>query len=393
MNRKEKEMGCQKIIRVDQQLFQVAIQKPDEPSAEPKCFTFDAVYDDDSTQREVYDEVAFPLVQSVMSGYNGTIFAYGQTGCGKTFSMEGLRNPPEMRGIIPNAFDHVFDSINENTVPDRRYLVTAAYIEIYNEDVRDLLGPDPKAKLDVKESKDKGFMVAGLTYVGVSSAEQIHDLMIKGNGNRTVGETAMNATSSRSHSIFMLTIETSEPDGAGDQRIHQGKLNLVDLAGSERQSKTRAEGQRLKEANNINLSLSALGQVIEKLVKQDKHIPYRNSKLTKLLADSLGGNTKTVMLTAISPAEYNFDETLSSLRYANRAKNIKNKPRVNEDPKDAMLRQYQDEINKLKELLAQQNIDYSSLSSVAGLFESRFRKLSIAVVRRLTTCAARSSTK
>lgn len=162
----------------------------------------------------------------------------------------------------------------------------------------------------------------------------------------------MNATSSRSHSIFTLFIEMSEKDENGEEKFKAGKLNLVDLAGSERQSKTEATGDRLKEAQKINLSLSALGNVISALVDgKSKHIPYRDSKLTRLLQDSLGGNTKTVMIAALSPADYNYDETLSTLRYASRAKQIQNKPKINEDPKDALLREYADEIKKLREVL------------------------------------------
>lgn len=177
--------------------------------------------------------------------------------------------------------------------------------------------------------------------------------MNAGMRHRKVGQTAMNDQSSRSHSIFTIYIETSViKDGA--QKIKAGKLNLVDLAGSERQSKTHAEGQRLKEAQKINLSLSALGNVISALVDgKSKHIPYRDSKLTRLLQDSLGGNTKTVMIAAVSPADYNYDETLSTLRYASRAKSIKNKPKINEDPKDALLREYENEIKQLKAALAE----------------------------------------
>jgi hypothetical protein len=179
--------------------------------------------------------------------------------------------------------------------------------------------------------------------------------MDKGNKNRAVGSTLMNADSSRSHSIFTINVEMCEKDEADDGEEHYrlGKLNLVDLAGSERQSKTGASGDRLKEATKINLSLSALGNVISALVDgKSKHIPYRDSKLTRLLQDSLGGNTKTLMIAAISPAADNYDETLSTLRYANRAKNIKNKPKINEDPKDAMLRELQEEIKLLRDQLA-----------------------------------------
>ena len=175
--------------------------------------------------------------------------------------------------------------------------------------------------------------------------------MEHGTNNRKTGETAMNKDSSRSHSIFTIYVETAEIV-QGEQSIKAGKLNLVDLAGSERQSKTQAKGDRLKEATKINLSLSALGNVISALVEgNNKHIPYRDSKLTRLLQDSLGGNTKTVMIAAISPADYNFDETVTTLRYASRAKNIKNKPRVNMDPQDALLKQYEEEIQKLKAII------------------------------------------
>ena len=176
--------------------------------------------------------------------------------------------------------------------------------------------------------------------------------MDAGTANRKTGETAMNKDSSRSHSIFTIYVETAETNAAGEQSIKAGKLNLVDLAGSERQSKTHATGARLKEATKINLSLSALGNVIKALVEgKSTHVPYRDSKLTRLLQDSLGGNTRTVMIAAISPADYNYDETLTTLRYASRAKNIKNQPRVNMDPKDALLKQYEEEIQKLRQII------------------------------------------
>ena len=198
------------------------------------------------------------------------------------------------------------------------------------------MGTDPKQRLDLKEDKEGHVSVRGLTQTVVKDAFTIHELMREGNKNRTTGSTLMNADSSRSHSIFMVSVDTSETADAqtGRQRIRAGKLNLVDLAGSERQSKTGAVGTRLKEATKINLSLSALGNVISALVAgAGKHVPYRDSKLTRLLQDSLGGNTRTIMIAAVSPADYNYEETLSTLRYANRAKNITNKPKINEDPK------------------------------------------------------------
>lgn len=281
------------------------------------------------------------------SGYNGTVFAYGQTGCGKSFTMVGIE---EQLGIIPRAFDHIFDYIAVTN--DSKFLVHSSYLEIYNEEVRDLLGKDVKKKLELKEHPEKGVYVSGLSLHKVHNRQELEKVMAMGSKNRSMGATLMNVDSSRSHCIFTIDIEIMTPDEGGDEKLKAGKLNLVDLAGSERQSKTGATGDRLKEATKINLSLSALGNVISALVDgKSKHIPYRDSKLTRLLQSSLGGNTKTLMIACVSPADNNYDETLSTLRYANRAKNIKNKPRINEDPKDALLREYQEEINKLKMML------------------------------------------
>jgi hypothetical protein len=346
MNAKEIERGCENVVKVNKEFNQVSHIKPESIGMD-KNFTFDSVYDIDSLQREVYDETAFPLVESVIEGYNGTIFAYGQTGCGKSHTMLGLRDNPEQKGIIPHAFDHIFGCIDEKK-DSTKFLVRASYLEIYNEEIHDLLttkGSMPK--LNLGEDKDRGIFVKGLTMIIVKSIKEIEKVMNDGAAKRKTAETNMNKESSRSHSIFTIYIETAEDDDSGESKIKAGKLNLVDLAGSERLSKTGATGQTLKEATKINLSLSALGNVISSLVDgKSSHIPYRDSKLTRLLQDSLGGNTKTVMIAALSPADYNYDETLSTLRYAARAKSIKNKPIINEDPKDALLREYEDEIKR-----------------------------------------------
>ena len=316
----------------------------------PKNFSFDAVFAADVKQKHIYDVCAASVVESVLQGYNGTIFAYGQTGAGKTFTMEGKADVPELRGIIPHSFQHIFDFVG--AASQQQFLVRASYLEIYNEEIRDLLSKDPKNHLDLKENIDSGVYVKDLTSFVVKNATEIDHVMQAGKKNRSVGATLMNQTSSRSHSIFTIVVECAESDDRGDH-IRVGKLNLVDLAGSERQSKTGATGDRLKEATKINMSLSALGNVISALVDgKSTHIPYRDSKLTRLLQNSLGGNAKTVMCANCGPADYNYDETLSTLRYANRAKNIKNKPKINEDPKDAMLREYQEEIKRLKDQLA-----------------------------------------
>ena len=269
--------------------------------------------------------------------------------------MQGPAGVPELKGVIPNSFSHIFEFINASR--DIEFLVRCSYLEIYNEEIKDLLG-DQKTQLkcELKEDPQKGVFVKNLTDNIVHSEADMDALLTKGVNNRTTGATLMNQESSRSHSIFTIVIEMSSknPD-TGKEQLKAGKLNLVDLAGSERQKKTGATGDRLKEGSKINLSLSALGNVISALSEgKDKHIPYRDSKLTRMLQDSLGGNTKTLMVAAISPADYNYDETMSTLRYANRAKNIKNKPKINEDPKDTMLREYKMEIERLRKLLAEQ---------------------------------------
>ena len=307
MNSREKEVKAKQIVHINRKTNSVNLSHP---SAENKSknFTFDGVFDTNSIQGDVFSEAAFSLVQSVMEGYNGTIFAYGQTGCGKTWTMEGSRQDPEQSGITPRCFRQIFASIAANEDPKKQFLVQASYLEIYNEEVKDLLA-DSKTRLSIKEDSKRGIFVSGLSQHTVTSEEHITLLTEKGSKARTVGATLMYADSSRSHSIFMVRIETSEPDPSksGDFLIKAGKLNLVDLAGSERQTKTQASGQRLKEATKINLSLSALGNVISALVAgKGRHIPYRDSQLTRLLQDSLGGNTKTVMMAAVM-ALHNFN--------------------------------------------------------------------------------------
>ncbi|KAK2163150.1 hypothetical protein LSH36_84g00049, partial [Paralvinella palmiformis] len=297
---KEKSTGCIQVVKIDEVRGSVTVQNPNASQGEPpKQFTFDTVFGADCKQVDVYNEVARPIVESVLEGYNGTIFAYGQTGTGKTFTMEGVRSVPELRGIIPNSFAHIFGAIakaEENV----RFLVRVSYLEIYNEEVRDLLGKDQTAKLEVKERPDVGVYVKDLSAFVVNNADDMDRIMTLGNKNRSVGATNMNAHSSRSHAIFTVTVECSDKGPDGKQRVRVGKLHLTDLAGSERQSKTGAEGKRLKEATKINLSLSTLGNVISALVDgKSSHIPYRNSKLTRLLQDSLGGNSKTVMVSPL----------------------------------------------------------------------------------------------
>ena len=348
LGNKEMEEQRECIVNVDMNANFIQVYNP-QNIKEIKSFTFDHTYDWRATQQLIFNQTALPILESIMEGYNGTIFAYGQTGTGKTYTMEGNDNETD-KGIIPRSIDWIFNNIKN--YPAQQFLVRVSFVEIYNEEVRDLLSKVKRQKLNVRE-KDKVFYVENVTIIQAENSKMTLDIMKAGRVNRATGATKMNPGSSRSHSIFSITVESSTTDEAGEAHYKVGKLNLVDLAGSERQSKTESTGERFVEATKINLSLTCLGSVINKLVsgKKNEYIPYRDSKLTMLLQDSLGGNTKTVMIANVGPADYNYDETLNTLWYASRAKKIKNKPRINEDPKDALLRQYQEEIELMKKKL------------------------------------------
>lgn len=351
MDQREKLEGASNCVSVDTVNNSIAVSRSNvNPPEPPRLYTYDAVFDENTSQMDIYVQTASPIIEQVLKGYNGTIFAYGQTGTGKTYTMAGSNTAPELRGIIPNSFAHIFSHI-ASAKDDEKFLVCVTYLEIYNEEVRDLLGNNPHQSLEVKERPDIGVFVKDLTGYVVHNADELEKIMSVGNKNRHIGATAMNIESSRSHAIFSITVESSKRLG-GKMRVNMGKLHLVDLAGSERQSKTQATGTRLKEATKINQSLSVLGNVISALVDDKSiHIPYRNSKLTRLLQDSLGGNSKTLMIATVSPAETNYVETISTLRYANRAKNIENKTHMNSEPSDALLTRFQQEIDQLKKQL------------------------------------------
>jgi len=349
LSNKEVAEGRDRIVVMEANRGVAILKKPGGTEKDCKDFTFDAVFDENATQQMLFDDTALEIVDSVMDGFNGTIFAYGQTGAGKSHTMTGPEHAPdELQGLLPRSFKHIFafiDTMSHNT----KYLVRGSFLEIYNEDIHDLLSKSPKERCELKDHPSGGVYVKDLSAFVVKSVQEMNQVLEAGLSNRSTGATNMNEQSSRSHSIFLITVEQCGLGGDGQGHIRVGKLNMVDLAGSERQSKTGATGERLKEATKINLSLSALGNVISALVDgKSSHIPYRDSKLTRLLQDSLGGNTKTVMVANCGPADYNYDETLSTLRYAYRAKSIKNKPRINEDPKDAMIREFQEEIMRLK---------------------------------------------
>uniref|UniRef100_U5EUZ6 Kinesin-like protein n=1 Tax=Corethrella appendiculata TaxID=1370023 RepID=U5EUZ6_9DIPT len=359
LSKDEIECGSQNIIKTDKTNRSVTVYKTNS-NEPPKVYYFDNVFGEDSTQIDLYIDTARPIVDKVLEGYNGTILAYGQTGTGKTYTMSGNPESPQTKGIIPNTFAHIFGHIAK-AKDNQKFLVRVSYMEIYNEEVRDLLGKEMNKSLEVKERSDIGVFVKDLSGYVVHNADDLDKIMKLGNKNRVVGATKMNLESSRSHAIFSITIESSETDVSGEQHVKMGKLQLVDLAGSERQSKTQSTGLRLKEATKINLSLSVLGNVISALVDgKSTHIPYRNSKLTRLLQDSLGGNSKTVMCASISPSDYNYIETISTLRYACRAKNIQNRAKINEEPKDALLRHFQEEIAELKRQLEEGLFEYNA---------------------------------
>ena len=353
MNQKEKNEGYQTCVDVDSDRGEVNVQLVNTPK---RTFWYDKAYGMDSTQEQVFQETAMPIVESVVQGYNGTIFAYGQTGTGKTFTMEGDFETDINKGIIPRSFDLMFNIIK--TTYNTNFLIQCSYLELYNEEVRDLLAKNHQQKLDIREDPETGFYVHDLSHWVVKAPKDMIELMLRGRELKVIKGHNMNERSSRSHCIFTIIVENSTKDETGEH-IKKGKLNLVDLAGSERTSKIKdvngAEGLQA-ETIHINLSLTALGKVIHALASNKKqHIPYRDSKLTKLLMDSLGGNSKTVMIANIGPADYNIEETLTTLRYADRAKNIKNAPKVNEDPKDAMIKKYKDELERLKQALAAAN--------------------------------------
>ena len=256
---KEIAENSERIVEMDVSRGQVSLRNPKETTerSDVKNYTFDKIFDWNCTQRDVYDGAAARIVDASVEGYNGTIFCYGQTGTGKTHTMEGKDEPPSERGILPHAFRHVFDAVAQNVAPGVESLVRASFLEIYNENVRDLLAKDQSKTCELKETQDRGVYVNGLTTFVVKSAREMRKVLEVGKKNRSVGATLMNADSSRSHSIFTVTVETSrvrpgDPPGA-EPHITVGKLNLVDLAGSERQSKTQASGDRLKEATKINL--------------------------------------------------------------------------------------------------------------------------------------------
>lgn len=326
-----------------------------------KTYTYDQVFGQDATQADVYEGIVEPIVDEVLQGYNCTVFAYGQTGTGKTHTMEGRRDADmvdfeerrlaDNAGIIPRAVKQVFDHLRSIT---DEHSVRVSHLELYNEQLTDLLGPEDviNDSLRMYEDPQKGTFVQGLEDVVVRSEEEIFAVLDKSAVKRKTAETLMNKYSSRSHSVFSITIHIKESTPEGADLLKVGKLNLVDLAGSENVGRSGAVKGRAREAGNINQSLLTLGRVITALVDRHPHVPYRDSKLTRLLQESLGGRNKTCVIATVTPGSSSVEETASTLDYAYRAKSIKNRPTVNQMiAKHVLLKEYTAEIQKLKKEL------------------------------------------
>ncbi|XP_031164435.1 kinesin-like protein KIF11 [Sander lucioperca] len=327
-----------------------------------KTYTFDMVFGQAAKQIDVYRSVVCPILDEVIMGYNCTVFAYGQTGTGKTFTMEGERSPDgeftweedPLAGIIPRTLHQIFEKLSENGT---EFSVKVSLLEIYNEELFDLLSPsdDVNERLQLFDDprNKRGVVVKGLEEVTVHNKDEVYQILERGSAKRRTASTLMNAYSSRSHSVFSVTIHMKEITMDGEELVKIGKLNLVDLAGSENIGRSGAVDKRAREAGNINQSLLTLGRVITALVEKRPHIPYRESKLTRILQDSLGGRTKTSIIATVSPSSSNLEETLSTLEYASRAKNIMNKPEVNQKlTKRTLIKEYTEEIERLKRDLA-----------------------------------------
>lgn len=364
-NRRELELGTQSVVEMDpKQTILLPVTTLDKVERKTlKTFAFDHCFcsvdsarENFASQEVVFDSLGRDILDNAFQGYNACIFAYGQTGSGKSYTMMGTQ---ENKGIIPRLCDTLFGLIAERQSAELSYKVEVSYMEIYNERVHDLLDPQTnKQSLKVREHNVLGPYVDGLSQLAVTSFQDIDNLMAEGNKSRTVAATNMNSESSRSHAVFSVILTQTLTDlksGVSGEKV--SRMSLVDLAGSERAVKTGAVGERLKEGSNINKSLTTLGLVISKLADQssgkqkDKFVPYRDSVLTWLLKDNLGGNSKTVMVATISPAADNYEETLSTLRYADRAKRIVNHAVVNEDPNARIIRELRAEVEALKEML------------------------------------------
>ncbi|KAM9298880.1 kinesin-like protein KIF1B isoform 7-T7 [Gastrophryne carolinensis] len=385
-----RELGKDSKCIIQMQGNSTSILNPKNPKEPAKSFSFDYSYwshtspEDPcfASQNRVYNDIGKEMLEHAFEGYNVCIFAYGQTGAGKSYTMMGKQEETQ-QGIIPQLCEELFEKINDNHNDEVSYSVEVSYMEIYCERVRDLLNPKNKGNLRVREHPLLGPYVEDLSKLAVTSYTDIADLMDAGNKARTVAATNMNETSSRSHAVFTIVFTQKRLDTETDLSTEKvSKISLVDLAGSERADSTGAKGTRLKEGANINKSLTTLGKVISALAEVDNcpskskkkkktdFIPYRDSVLTWLLRENLGGNSRTAMVAALSPADINYDETLSTLRYADRAKQIKCNAIINEDPNAKLVRELKDEVSRLKELLRAQGLGDILDTSMGSLASS-----------------------
>ena len=322
-----------------------------------QTFGFDRVFDENTTQQEVYEATSKTLLDSVLDGYNATVFAYGATGCGKTHTITGIPSDP---GIIFLTMQELYEKIAERS-GEKQTEISLSYLEIYNETIRDLLVPGgSKQGLMLREDANQAVSVAGLSSHHPKDVNEVMEMIMQGNAWRTVSPTAANATSSRSHAVLQINVAQKDRNADINELHTMATLSIIDLAGSERASATKNRGERLLEGANINKSLLALGGCINALCdpRKKNHVPYRNSKLTRLLKFSLGGNCKTVMIVCVSPSSAHFDETQNTLRYANRAKNIQTKVtrnvyNVNRHVKDFLVK-IDEQMALINELRAQQ---------------------------------------
>uniref|UniRef100_A0AAX7UGR0 Kinesin-like protein n=1 Tax=Astatotilapia calliptera TaxID=8154 RepID=A0AAX7UGR0_ASTCA len=340
-----------------------------------KTYMFDVAFDFSASQEEVYRATTKGLIEGLISGYNATVFAYGPTGCGKTYTMLGTDKEP---GIYVRTLNDLFRAIEE-TSDDMLYSVSMSYLEIYNEMIRDLLNPS-SGFLDLREDSKGVIQVAGITEVSTINAQEIMELLMKGNKQRTQEPTAANQTSSRSHAVLQVAVKQQSRCRDVLQEVRFAHLFMIDLAGSERAAQTQNRGQRLKEGAHINRSLLALGNCINALSDKNgnKYVNYRDSKLTRLLKDSLGGNSRTVMIAHISPASVAFEESRNTLTYADRAKSIRTRVKKNMINVSYHIAQYTNiisdlrcEIERLKKKIAEQasrqlNSDRADIRNVQG---------------------------
>lgn len=326
---------------------------------ERKTFNFDSVFDGSSKQDFIFNRVGLPVVNSVIEGYNGTIFSYGQTGTGKTFTMIG--GTGDLQGVIPRSAEHIFSHIHSTT--SHSFTVKVGFLQIYMEMLQDLICPNVEKQIRIREDPEGGIYLSGITWTSVTSTKNCMDLMYQGDRNRNTAFTSMNSHSSRSHAVYMIRVEKrvrysreqlEELERKGenpDQSMTNSVLYLVDLAGSERVSKSKAAGNRLDEAKNINLGLLALGNCIQALSeKKAKYVPFRDSKLTRLLEDSLGGNSKTSLVVTIGPSLGHYQESISSLLFGTRAMKVENRPELNmKVDYKALCAQLQAELDKIND--------------------------------------------